>query len=306
MAPEMLSGGRLGDTSGVVDITHGMLDLENCCICGSEHDNMTNSAILETLSPSRASDFKTCPQLFKFRHIDKIPSPPTAAQTRGLAIHSALEDLFDLEAPQRGREQLLRLVAEACEKTLAEDSFTDLFAGDIEGRDKFMREALETANRYFQLEDPRFIEPLDRERWVKLDITDASRPEVPIEVRGVVDRIDPRGDGTARIVDYKTGNAPPVQYADSAFFALKIYALIISESTGWTPSQIRLLYLGNAISHTLPVSEGQLRAIKRQILALRSAIERGIAGDIFPTRVSRLCDWCYYQSICPAFSGSPV
>ena len=301
----MPPGGQLGYPTGVVDITRGMLDCDNFCLCGSEHDHMTNGAILENLSPSRASDFKTCPQLFKFRHIDKIPSPPTAAQTRGLAIHSALEDLFDLEAPQRGKEQLLRLVVEACEKTLAEDSFADLFADDTEGRDKFMAEALETANRYFQLEDPRFIEPLDRERWVKLAITDASRPEYPIEVRGVVDRLDLRGDGTARIVDYKTGNAPPVQYADSAFFALKIYALIVSESTEWTPSQIRLLYLGNAVSHTLPVSAGQLRAIRRQMLALRVAIERGIAGDIFPTRVSRLCDWCYYQPICPAFSGSP-
>ena len=94
---------------------------------------MTNSATLENLSPSRASDFKTCPQLFKFRHIDKIPSPPTAAQTRGLAIHSALEDLFELEAPQRGKEQLLRLVVEACEKTLAKDSFGEGSAGRAGG-----------------------------------------------------------------------------------------------------------------------------------------------------------------------------
>ena len=27
---------------------------------------------LETLSPSRASDFKTCPQLFKFRAVDRL------------------------------------------------------------------------------------------------------------------------------------------------------------------------------------------------------------------------------------------
>ena len=35
---------------------------------------------LETLSPSRASDFKVCPQLFKFKAIDKIEVPPTIYQ----------------------------------------------------------------------------------------------------------------------------------------------------------------------------------------------------------------------------------
>ncbi|HET6187434.1 MAG TPA: recombinase RecB, partial [Trebonia sp.] len=30
-----------------------------------------------TLSPSRAGDFMTCPLLYRFRVIDKIPEPPT-------------------------------------------------------------------------------------------------------------------------------------------------------------------------------------------------------------------------------------
>ena len=45
---------------------------------------------LKSLSPSRASDYKRCPQLFKFSAIDRIPTPPTVYQARGTTAHLAL------------------------------------------------------------------------------------------------------------------------------------------------------------------------------------------------------------------------
>ncbi|HEX2823388.1 MAG TPA: PD-(D/E)XK nuclease family protein, partial [Streptosporangiaceae bacterium] len=35
------------------------------------------------LSPSRAADFMTCPLLYRFRVIDRLPEPPTTATARG-------------------------------------------------------------------------------------------------------------------------------------------------------------------------------------------------------------------------------
>ncbi len=58
---------------------------------GSVH---IETPMLNTLSPSRASDFKTCPQLYKFKAIDKIPTEPTIYQARGTTAHLALERLF--------------------------------------------------------------------------------------------------------------------------------------------------------------------------------------------------------------------
>jgi putative RecB family exonuclease len=43
----------------------------------------------------------------------------------------------------------------------------------------------------------------------------------------------------------------------------------------------------------------------RQLRALWSAIDRAIDEDKFPTRVGRLCDWCSFQEICPAFATTP-
>src|SRR6266487_6995259 len=54
-----------------------------------------------SLSPSRAADFLTCPLLYRFRVIDRLPEPPSAAAARGTLVHAVLERLFDVPAPAR-------------------------------------------------------------------------------------------------------------------------------------------------------------------------------------------------------------
>src|SRR5690348_16741497 len=49
---------------------------------------------LPSLSPSRAADFKTCPLLFRFRTIDRLPEQPSPDQARGTLVHAVLERLF--------------------------------------------------------------------------------------------------------------------------------------------------------------------------------------------------------------------
>ena len=258
---------------------------------------------LENLSPSRASDFKTCPRLYRFRHIEKLPSVPTPAQARGTAIHLALERLFDTPAPERHPDRLLDLLETAWEETLEYDEYQDLFAEDPDRREQYYQASRKVAERYFQVEDPREIEPLEREKLITL-LIDAGRRHhegQKLEVRGIIDRLDPGPDGDLVITDYKTGKAPPLRFSDSSFFALKIYALMVQQNSGRTPSLVRLVYLGNSVAYSQPVSDRQLRAIKQQLQALWQAIDRAIATDTFPTRKTRLCGWCSYQPICPAW-----
>ena len=105
-----------------------------------------------------------------------------------------------------------------------------------------------------------------------------------------------------RIIDYKTGKAPPERYALQAFFALKIYALLIRIREGRTPATLKLIYLNGPTVYEIPVNDHQLDAIERQLTALWTAIERAIENDRFPTRTGPLCDYCAYQDICPAFA----
>src|SRR5690349_20623406 len=63
--------------------------------------NGPQPARLPSLSPSRAGDFKTCPLLYRFRSIDRIPERPSPDQARGTLVHAVLAALFDLPAQER-------------------------------------------------------------------------------------------------------------------------------------------------------------------------------------------------------------
>lgn len=251
---------------------------------------------LETLSPSRASDFKTCPQLFKFRAIDRLPEPTTVYQARGTTAHLALERFYDLPGEQRDPDTLFDLFRQAWTEVRGEDEYRELFETPDDER-RWGLESMQLLANYFAIEDPSVIDPFQRE----LDMTEDLDG---IVIRGILDRIDRDSDGRLVITDYKTGKAPPERYALPAFFALKIYALLIRKRTGETPKEVRLLYLNGPTLYRLEVDDKQLDGIDSQLRALWSAIERAMSTNRYPPKPGRLCDWCSFQEICPAFADA--
>ena len=258
---------------------------------GDEADEAPSGA-LETLSPSRASDFKMCPQLFRFRAIDRIEVPPTVHQARGTTAHLALQRLFD-EVPEARTPDRLSDLFRAAWTQLKPEEFPDLFDTMAEEREWGIA-SLAVLHNYFAIEDPTTFTPLDRE----LDMLEALGE---LTIRGILDRMDDTPSGLV-ITDYKTGKAPPERYALPAFFALKIYALLVRQRIGRTPRAIRLMYLNGPTVYEIPVNDAQLDAMERQLQALWTAIDRAIERDHFPPRPSRLCDWCQYRELCPAFA----
>ncbi|NOY54794.1 MAG: PD-(D/E)XK nuclease family protein [Actinobacteria bacterium] len=252
---------------------------------------------LETLSPSRAGDFKTCPQLFKFRAIDRLPEPTTIYQARGTTTHLALERLYDLPAPERTAERLYELFRQAWTELRGHEEYAELFEdGDAERR--WGMESMALLGNYFALEDPTRISPLHRELKM-LEQLDG------MTIRGILDRIDETADGDLIILDYKTGKAPPERYAMEAFFALKIYALLIRKRTGRTPIEVRLLYLNGPTMYRLDIDDRKLDAAESAVRALWERIDQAIAEERFPPKRGPLCDWCSFKNRCPAWVQPP-
>ena len=77
--------------------------------------------MVAALSPSRASDFKNCPMLYRFRVIDRLPSLPSAAAARGTLVHAVLERLFDLPAEERTPAAAAALVPEQWARLVDEE-----------------------------------------------------------------------------------------------------------------------------------------------------------------------------------------
>ena len=255
--------------------------------------------VLGSLSPSRASDFMTCPLLFRYRTIDRLPQAPSSAATRGTVVHSVLERLYDLPAAERTLAAAEGLLEPAWEELRAEEPEVDgLFADEAE-LTAWLRSARDLLAGYFSLEDPTRLEPAERERLVEVVLPGGLR------LRGIVDRLDRNRDGDLRVVDYKTGRAPGEMFEGKALFQMKFYALVLWRTTGRVPRLLQLMYLGDREVLRYSPDEADLRATERKLLALWEAIERATQLRDFRPRPSKLCDWCDHQALCPSFGGTP-
>jgi putative RecB family exonuclease len=256
--------------------------------------------VLGALSPSRASDFMSCPLLYRYRTIDRLPEEPSADALRGTLVHKVLEDLFDLPSPTRTPERARDLLAPTWDALLeSEPELAELFTDEGPDVAEWLTSCRSVLDRYFTLEDPRRLEPAERELYVETLL------DSRLLLRGFVDRLDVAPDGAIRVVDYKTGRSPGEMFEAKALFQMKFYALVIWRTRGVIPAMLQLVYLGNGEMLRYVPDEADLLATERKVEAIWRAIVRAQeAGDWRPNR-SRLCDWCSFQSICPEFGGTP-
>jgi putative RecB family exonuclease len=255
--------------------------------------------VVGSLSPSRAGDFMTCPLLFRFRTIDRLPSLPSPAATRGTVVHSVLERLFELPAGERTPDTAQALLRPEWERLLeAEPEVGTMFADEAE-LSTWLTSAEELLTGYFSLEDPRRVLVAEREQYVEVVLPGGLR------LRGIIDRLDVAPSGAVRITDYKTGRAPGEAFEGKALFQMKFYALVLWRTTGQIPKLLQLMYLGDRAILRYSPDEADLLAVERKLLALWEAIEKATQLQDFRPRKSKLCDWCDHQALCPEFGGTP-
>ena len=261
----------------------------------------------QSLSPSRAGDFLTCPLMYRFRTIDQLPSAPSAAAVRGTLVHEVLEKIFDLAPQDRNLDFATGLFAEAwinlCEadETAARTLLPD--GDDLPEPSTVAQMIVEPARplleTYFAMEDPATLEPHAREMALSATLDSG------LTIRGFVDRVDRSATGLIRIVDYKTGKSPSAGFETKAMFQMRFYALAWWRLTGELPELLQLMFLGNAEFVRYSPDASDLEATERKILAIRDAISLAAdRGDFRPTP-SRLCGWCDFKQLCPEFGGTP-
>lgn len=257
------------------------------------------------LSPSRAADFMRCPLLYRFRVIDRIPETPSPPAVRGTVVHAVLERLFDLPAADRTLEAALALIGPQWQQVREQSpELTALVAADGEdagpgaGADGWLDGAEELLTRWFRLEDPTRLEPAERELFVETEVAGGLR------LRGYVDRLDVAADGRMRVVDYKTGRAPPEVFEARALFQMKFYALVLWRLHGRVPTLLQLVYLGSGEVLRYAPEARELLATERKARAVWAAIVRAAQTGDWRASPSRMCSWCDHQQRCPAQGGT--
>jgi putative RecB family exonuclease len=242
--------------------------------------------------------------LYRFRVVDQLPEPPSRAATRGTLVHAVLERLFDLPPAERRPEAAVALVPDQWQRLVAaEPELAGLFPGDdgmpLAG---WLAGAQQLVEGYFRLEDPSRLEPAGRELGVTTQIALADGR--PLQLRGIVDRVDVAPTGEIRIVDYKSGRAPGPSREQPAMFQLRFYALVLWRMRGVVPARLQLIYLGSGEVLSEDPDEADLRAVERKVVALWAAIERATATGDWRPNPGRRCEFCDHRRRCPAWGNA--
>ncbi|WP_109505592.1 RecB family exonuclease [Nocardioides speluncae] len=256
--------------------------------------------VLGALSPSRAADFMTCPLLYRFRTIDKLPEPPAREAVRGTVVHQVLEDLFDLPAPERTPERARELLVPTwSDMVAAYPEVAEMFGEEGPDVATWLASCRDVLDTYFTLEDPRRLEPAERELYVEALL------DSKLLLRGIVDRLDIAPDGAVRVVDYKSGYSPKEGFEGKALFQMRFYALVIWRARGVIPAMLQLVYLGNGEILRYVPDEADLLATERKVEALWQAIRTAQETGDWQPSPGWMCGVCAHRALCPAWGGTP-
>ena len=248
-------------------------------------------------SHSRIETFKTCPKKYELAYVRKVPRTARGIEAyMGSRVHEALESLYEDVCMGRVPEvgEVLDRYREAWDREW--DPCVRVVREGYTPAD--YRAAGERAIRgYYERHHPFDADTtIGIERRVVLDL-DA---EGERRLQGYVDRIVKVADGVWEIHDYKTGRSLPTQADVDSDRQLALYQLAVEQMY---PEVREMTLVWHYLMHGEELHSKrrpeQLAALREEVLADVREIE---CADDFPTRVSRLCDWCDYRSACPAWS----
>ena len=239
------------------------------------------------LSFSRVDTYLTCPLKFRFSYVDQLPGEPSPHLSWGSTIHKVLELWWDQKLPKPPPVEFLY-------QALYDHWDDEGFAGmSRDEKLEWYSHARTVLARHHARYAPRYRPAVATEEWFEVDI------DSDIVLVGSIDHVERTDDGGIGIVDWKTNRKAKPRERVASSLQLAVYALAARALWGQEPQWVALDF----------VVPGVRVAVDRRDIDVDGAVRRiqEVAGrirdEIFPPAPTRLCDWCDYRSMCPAFDG---
>ncbi len=256
--------------------------------------------MVKIYSHSRISTFEQCRLKFKFKYIDKIlPEIEKSIESHlGTCIHKTMEWIYSQvkigELPSIDdvivdyskhwkREYVPGMI-------IVNESLTDK-----DYFNKGIQFLLDYYSKHYPFDDGTIA--LEKEIRIKLD------EKGKYEIIGFIDRLVKNlQTGEYEIHDYKTANSLPTQEKMDSDRQLALYAIAIKEIYGYA-NEVCLIW--HYLAHNQRIcskrTNEQLNKLRQETLELIKQIE---STNEFPPNKGRLCDWCEYKQMCPAWNTS--
>jgi CRISPR/Cas system-associated exonuclease Cas4 (RecB family) len=131
---------------------------------------------------------------------------------------------------------------------------------------------------------------------------DGFLPGSSYRLRGIIDRLSRRADGTIEVSDYKTSKDLPRGGHDPLFYRqMGLYQLLVQENfPDFTKIELVQYFLKLDETIVYRMSDDELDQLKEELRVGIALVKRAEQHDDFPAKEGSHCDFCEYQQICPA------
>ncbi|OQX51105.1 hypothetical protein B5M47_01910 [candidate division CPR3 bacterium 4484_211] len=267
----------------------------------ASEDGPANRSLPDFLSYSQLDTFNICPLEYKYKYVLRLPAPPSAAISFGTVMHRVLAEFYRRHAGLEVLEKKGRVAEDSRE--LGFEILKDLLDAYwiSQGYKSRAQEEYQKAAAVKILGDffEKFYSPDQVVKRIEFPFTIKVRG---VKIRGVIDRVDELADGRIEIIDYKTGAVKRKKDVDKDL-QLSLYALAAASPTilGVPLEKIKLsfIFLSEGKKISTARTEDDLRITQENI---KKTLQQIHLGEFLPNP-GRMCNFCPYQILCPAYRG---
>lgn len=240
------------------------------------------------LSFSRVDTYLSCPLKYQYAYVDRLPQEPSPDLSWGSSVHAALEAWWDRKLAE---PPPLEVLFQALYDNWDDSGFEGM---SREEKLKWYMRAREVLARHHQQHAASYVPAVACEQGFALDLG------AGVEVTGVIDHVARTDSGGLGVVDWKTNRKAKPRRQVAQSLQLAIYWLAAVELWGHEPDWVAFDFVVPGIRVTAGREEldtdGAVATIHRVADEIRAATS-------FTPTPSRLCGWCDYRGLCPAFEG---